>query len=1016
MATVKLDIIADGTSARQNLTAVRSCIEDLKTQVGFITTAFIAWRSVLAGLDQLKTLTADVLGTGLAMEKMSQKLTMVGGSSKIAVSEIAYVRSEAKRMGLDFVAALQQYATFINTVRGTSLEGTPGRVMFSGMAEGLAAMKMTGEEQGRVFAQITQMMAKQKIELEDVKVIAETGIPIFNMLSAAIGKSTPEMMKMMGAGQLLSLEVLPKLAESMHKNFGQAAENNANSAQGSINRFKNTLFDMKESFATSWLPTFTTGLLLINDNMGTLATTAKGLAATIAVIAASRIIANTVMPAVSAAAPYVRNAVDESSGAVALQGVTADKMRAAAALEVAKAVEAEKLAILEKTRADQASAVVSKGSATSEFQRAAALKTLAAQQAEHVVAQTAVTAATARYAIAQEAATLSTRALTIASSALKGVLSFFGGWIGLLVTGLVIAGTAWAGYGQKQEQARKEGTATLENMREQIRVLEERNRLAAFKGPASQNFSDADSKQVEYLKKRAAEYDQKSEQAVWSWNGNKFAAEADKARSDLQEFYGMKNRLAAEKETEAARNAIQAAKEKADQEKMAAEKLADDLRKLEETRLKNRLEQIKDAGKLELDALKNNYDRGLTTTQKYFDDQKRISQTAYKEEYAQLTTAKARLASELETMLKATSGKSTEKTVALQVKIEEIGAGQNRLKNNNAGELQKLASETANAYRQMEQAASAANASDLERQERFVDAWKVRKDAFERTPEYLRMELDALAGNKSAEEAYYAAEKEWLNSRVESKSKEIAAGREHTQALKSLKDELDKLNGKYREETASEKLLREEKEKLLPLEARLLIAKANGADGAIAKIQSEINAVQALFNKKTELANLEDQRAQIQKQFQQDLGVLTGAIVGYDNGKPIYAKDATSGQYSYQSAQAAANKQATNPDGSGKTNYWGDAINAAGNTINPFGLPQYAAGTNYVPKDGFAYLHEGEAVIPRRYNNGGESGVTIQGGITITMPNVTNQTTAKELARQIMPELQALQSRFRKAA
>ena len=31
-------------------------------------------------------------------------------------------------------------------------------------------------------------------------------------------------------------------------------------------------------------------------------------------------------------------------------------------------------------------------------------------------------------------------------------------------------------------------------------------------------------------------------------------------------------------------------------------------------------------------------------------------------------------------------------------------------------------------------------------------------------------------------------------------------------------------------------------------------------------------------------------------------------------------------------------------------------------------VPQYAVGTNYVPSDGLAYLHEGEAVIPKKYN------------------------------------------------
>lgn len=40
-------------------------------------------------------------------------------------------------------------------------------------------------------------------------------------------------------------------------------------------------------------------------------------------------------------------------------------------------------------------------------------------------------------------------------------------------------------------------------------------------------------------------------------------------------------------------------------------------------------------------------------------------------------------------------------------------------------------------------------------------------------------------------------------------------------------------------------------------------------------------------------------------------------------------------------------------------------------------LPKYEQGTNYVPRTGLALLHEGEAVVPKKYNSGGGSG---QGG------------------------------------
>ena len=46
-------------------------------------------------------------------------------------------------------------------------------------------------------------------------------------------------------------------------------------------------------------------------------------------------------------------------------------------------------------------------------------------------------------------------------------------------------------------------------------------------------------------------------------------------------------------------------------------------------------------------------------------------------------------------------------------------------------------------------------------------------------------------------------------------------------------------------------------------------------------------------------------------------------------------------------------------------------------TIQRF-FPQYEQGTNYVPNDGLAYLHQGEAVIPKKYNTPYQQGLSVE--------------------------------------
>lgn len=41
-------------------------------------------------------------------------------------------------------------------------------------------------------------------------------------------------------------------------------------------------------------------------------------------------------------------------------------------------------------------------------------------------------------------------------------------------------------------------------------------------------------------------------------------------------------------------------------------------------------------------------------------------------------------------------------------------------------------------------------------------------------------------------------------------------------------------------------------------------------------------------------------------------------------------------------------------------------------------VPKYEKGTNYVPSDGLAYLHQGEAVIPKKYNQPYSQGMSAE--------------------------------------
>jgi len=90
----------------------------------------------------------------------------------------------------------------------------------------------------------------------------------------------------------------------------------------------------------------------------------------------------------------------------------------------------------------------------------------------------------------------------------------------------------------------------------------------------------------------------------------------------------------------------------------------------------------------------------------------------------------------------------------------------------------------------------------------------------------------------------------------------------------------------------------------------------------------------------------------------------------------------------------------------------------------PFGsysLGSNAVGTSYIPRTGLYQLHQGEQVknrgeVARDQQSASTTSISI-GDVNLSLPNVTNQTTARQLAKELLPELSNLmRGRYRSAS
>lgn len=85
-----------------------------------------------------------------------------------------------------------------------------------------------------------------------------------------------------------------------------------------------------------------------------------------------------------------------------------------------------------------------------------------------------------------------------------------------------------------------------------------------------------------------------------------------------------------------------------------------------------------------------------------------------------------------------------------------------------------------------------------------------------------------------------------------------------------------------------------------------------------------------------------------------------------------------------------------------------------GFTLRTPNIPQLATGTNYVPQDMFAMLHEGEAVVPKKYNNnqGNAGGGTLNHTGTIRVEGVNDRGQLVGVTEIVAREILTNQDRF----
>ena len=203
-----------------------------------------------AGLSGIIGGIRSVNETGMAFQGLDTALAAVTGSSQGAAAEMAFLRAESERLGLNLLETSQSYLQIAAAAKGTTLAGQGTRDIFTAVAEASTVLQLSVDQTNGALRAIGQIMSKGKVQTEELRgQLGERLYGAFQLAARGMGITTAELDKMLEQGQVVADEFLPRFAAEIRRTFSDGVPEASQNARAELNRFNNSILEIERTIA-----------------------------------------------------------------------------------------------------------------------------------------------------------------------------------------------------------------------------------------------------------------------------------------------------------------------------------------------------------------------------------------------------------------------------------------------------------------------------------------------------------------------------------------------------------------------------------------------------------------------------------------------------------------------------------------------------------------------------------------------------------------------------------------------
>lgn len=225
----------------------------VKSQLLAMQRNFLALASAAgAGAIGLTNFVSKAIEVAKATTQASVALKNVSGSTEAFVKNQQWLVEVAKRYGVEINSLTMGFAKFKAAADISSMSLEDQRKIFESIARASVAFGLSAEDQRGIFMALSQMMSKNKVMAEELRLQLAERMPVaIQAMAKAAGVTVNELDALMKQGKVMAADVLPKFADALNELIPNIDTNNLNKSLVDLsNAFTNLVkgFDIEGKF------------------------------------------------------------------------------------------------------------------------------------------------------------------------------------------------------------------------------------------------------------------------------------------------------------------------------------------------------------------------------------------------------------------------------------------------------------------------------------------------------------------------------------------------------------------------------------------------------------------------------------------------------------------------------------------------------------------------------------------------------------------------------------------------